>query len=200
MPSVAIVPIRIVGDPVLHAPTEPVQVGADGSLPADLPELISNMYETMDAANGVGLAANQIGVPLRLFVYDCADTRGGGTRQRGVVINPVLETSEIPETMPDPDDDEEGCLSVPGESFPTGRAAWARVTGLDADGKEITLEGNDLFARMLQHETGHLDGFLYIDKLVGRNTRAAKRAVKSNGWGVPGLSWMPGEVADPFGH
>ncbi|MUM15347.1 peptide deformylase [Mycobacterium sp. CBMA271] len=196
----AIVPIRIVGDPVLHAPTEPVQVGADGSLPADLPELISNMYETMDAANGVGLAANQIGVPLRLFVYDCADTRGGGTRQRGVVINPVLETSEIPETMPDPDDDEEGCLSVPGESFPTGRAAWARVTGLDADGKEITLEGNDLFARMLQHETGHLDGFLYIDKLVGRNTRAAKRAVKSNGWGVPGLSWMPGEVADPFGH
>lgn len=158
------------------------------------------MYETMDAANGVGLAANQIGVPLRLFVYDCAETRGGGPRHRGVVINPVLETSEIPETMPDPDDDEEGCLSVPGESFPTGRANWARVTGLDAEGKEVTLEGNDLFARMLQHETGHLDGFLYIDKLVGRNTRAAKRAVKSNGWGVPGLSWTPGQVADPFGH
>ncbi|MGH3726591.1 MAG: peptide deformylase [Mycobacterium sp.] len=196
----AIVPIRIVGDPVLHTPTEPVAVAPDGSLPADLPELIANMYETMDAANGVGLAANQIGVPLRLFVYDCADTRGGGARHRGVVINPVLETSEIPETMPDPDDDEEGCLSVPGESFPTGRASWARVTGLDADGNEITLEGNDLFARMLQHETGHLDGFLYIDMLIGRNTRAAKRAVKSNGWGVPGLIWTPGEVADPFGH
>lgn len=196
----AIVPICIVGDPVLHTPTEAVPVGPDGSLPADLPELIANMYETMDAANGVGLAANQIGVPLRLFVYDCADTRGGGTRHRGVVINPVLETSEIPETMPDPDDDEEGCLSVPGESFPTGRADWARVTGLDADGKEITLEGTDLFARMLQHETGHLDGFLYIDTLIGRNARAAKRAVKSNGWGVPGLSWTPGQVADPFGH
>ncbi|WP_078323163.1 peptide deformylase [Mycobacteroides salmoniphilum] len=196
----AIVPIRIVGDPVLHTPTEPVPVGPDGSLPADLPDLIANMYETMDAANGVGLAANQIGVPLRLFVYDCADTRSGGTRHRGVVINPVLETSTIPETMPDPDDDEEGCLSVPGESFPTGRADWARVTGLDADGKEITLEGNDLFARMLQHETGHLDGFLYIDTLIGRNARAAKRAVKSNGWGVPGLSWTPGQVADPFGH
>ncbi|OAT70248.1 peptide deformylase [Mycobacteroides immunogenum] len=196
----AIVPIRIVGDPVLHTPTQPVPVGPDGSLPDDLPELIANMYETMDAANGVGLAANQIGVPLRLFVYDCAETRGGGPRHRGVVINPVLETSAIPETMPDPDDDEEGCLSVPGESFPTGRANWARVTGLDADGKEVTLEGNDLFARMLQHETGHLDGFLYIDKLVGRNTRAAKRAVKSNGWGVPGLSWTPGQVADPFGH
>lgn len=88
----------------------------------------------MDAANGVGLAANQIGVAKRVFVYDCPDSRGRAGRRRGVVVNPVLETSEIPETMPDPDDDEEGCLSVPGEQFPTGRADWARVTGLDADG------------------------------------------------------------------
>ncbi|MDV3125687.1 peptide deformylase [Mycobacterium sp. 21AC1] len=196
----AVVPIRIVGDPVLHTVTEPVPVGADGSLPADLPELIQTMYDTMDAANGVGLAANQIGVAKRLFVYDCAETRSRTSRRRGVIINPVLETSEVPETMPDPDDDEEGCLSVPGENFPTGRADWARVTGLDADGSAITLEGNDLFARMLQHETGHLDGFLYIDKLVGRHARAAKRAVKRNGWGVPGLSWNPGEDPDPFGH
>ena len=91
----------------------------------------------------------------------------------------MLETSEVPETMPDPDDDDEGCLSVPGESFPTGRATWARVTGLDADGTPITLEGTRLFARMLQHETGHLDGYLYLDRLVGRNARSAKRAVKS---------------------
>lgn len=196
----AVVPIRIVGDPVLHTVTEPVPVGADGSLPADLPELIQTMYETMDAANGVGLAANQIGVAKRLFVYDCADTRSRTGRRRGVVINPVLETSEVPETMPDPDDDEEGCLSVPGEQFPTGRADWARVTGLDADGSPITVEGTDLFARMLQHETGHLDGFLYIDKLVGRHARAAKRAVKRNSWGVPGLSWNPSEEPDPFGH
>lgn len=196
----AVVPIRIVGDPVLHTATRPVPVGADGSLPADIADLITDLYETMDAAHGVGLAANQIGVPLRVFVYDCADERGQSTRRRGVVINPVLETSEVPETMPDPDDDDEGCLSVPGESFPTGRATWARVTGLDADGSEITLEGNGLFARMLQHETGHLDGFLYLDRLVGRNARAAKKAVKSNGWGVPGLSWMPGEGPDPFGH
>ncbi|MHC9291122.1 peptide deformylase [Mycobacterium sp. LTG2003] len=196
----AVVPILIVGDPVLHTPTEPVPVGADGSLPPDLPELIQTMFDTMDAANGVGLAANQIGVAKRLFVYDCAETRGSRPRKRGVIINPVLETSEVPETMPDPDDDEEGCLSVPGENFPTGRADWARVTGLDADGSEITLEGTDLFARMLQHETGHLDGFLYIDRLVGRHARAAKKAVKRNGWGVPGLSWMPGEDPDPFGH
>ena len=185
---------------MLHTPTEPVPVGPDGTLPADLAELIQTMYDTMDAANGAGLAANQIGVAKRLFVYDCADTRTRTNRRRGVIINPALETSEIPETMPDPDNDDEGCLSVPGEQFPTGRADWARVTGLDADGNPITLEGTDLFARMLQHETGHLDGFLYIDKLVGRHARAAKRAVKRNHWGVPGLSWMPGEDADPFGH
>lgn len=196
----AVVPIRIVGDPVLHTATSPVPVAADGSLPPDLGELIATMYDTMAAANGVGLAANQIGVGLRLFVYDCADDRRSPTRRRGVVINPVLETSAIPETMPSPDDDDEGCLSVPGESFPTGRADWARVSGLDADGTPITLEGTELFARMLQHETGHLDGFLYLDCLVGRHVRSAKRMVKSNGWGVPGLSWTPGEVPDPFGH
>lgn len=196
----AVVPIRIVGDPVLHTPTTPVPVSADGALPADVVELITTMYETMDAANGVGLAANQIGVGLRLFVYNCPVDRGGAARRRGVVINPVLETSEVPETMPDPEDDDEGCLSVPGESFPTGRADCARVTGLDADGNPVTLEGTGLFARMLQHETGHLDGFLYLDRLIGRYARSAKRAVKSQGWGVPGLSWTPGEVPDPFGH
>lgn len=196
----AVVPIRIVGDPVLHTVTAPVPVGDDGSLPADLGELITTMYETMDAANGVGLAANQIGIALRVFVYDCADDRGVTARRRGAVVNPVLETSEVPETMPDPEHDDEGCLSVPGESFPTGRASWARVTGLDADGGPVTLEGTGLFARMLQHETGHLDGFLYLDRLLGRHARAAKRTVKSHGWGVPGLSWTPGEVPDPFGH
>jgi len=196
----AVRPIVILGDPVLHTPTTPVTVGADGSLPPDVADLITDMYKTMDAANGVGLAANQIGVGLRLFVYDCAEDRGNPTRRRGVVVNPVLETSEIPETMPDPELDDEGCLSVPGESFPCGRAQWARVTGLDAEGDPVTLEGSGLFARMLQHETGHLDGFLYVDRLIGRHARAAKRAARSHGWGVPGLSWMPGAEPDPFGH
>jgi peptide deformylase len=196
----AVVPIRIVGDPVLHTPTTPVPVAADGSLPAGLAELIDTLYDTMDAAHGVGLAANQIGNGMRVFVYDCADDRGMANRRRGVVVNPVLETSEIPETMPDPGTDEEGCLSVPGESFPTGRAKWARVTGLDAEGKPVDVEGTGLFARMLQHETGHLDGFLYLDRLIGRYARSAKRAVKAQGWGVPGLSWLPGEGPDPFGH
>ncbi|MDG3010036.1 peptide deformylase [Rhodococcus sp. D2-41] len=193
----AILPIRIIGDPVLHHPTEQVTQN-----PAELAQLIEDMYDTMDAANGVGLAANQVGVPLRVFVYDCPDTDDDGNteRRRGEVINPVLETSEIPETMPDEDDDIEGCLSVPGEQFPTGRADWARVTGVDAQGEPVAIEGRGFFARCLQHEVGHLDGFLYVDRLIGRNARAAKKTVKRNGWGVPGLDWVPGEGPDPFGH
>lgn len=197
----AILPICIVGEPVLHEPTAPVELDADGRpSPADV-ALLDDMYETMDAANGVGLAANQVGVGKRMFVYDCPDGESrAAQRRRGEVINPVLETSEIPETMPDPDDNDEGCLSVPGEQFPTGRAEWARVTGVDRNGDPVDIEGHGFFARMLQHETGHLDGFLYVDVLVGRNARAAKKAIKRNGWGQPGLVWVPGEVEDPFGH
>ncbi|MDJ0393248.1 peptide deformylase [Rhodococcus sp. G-MC3] len=193
----AILPIRIVGDPVLHTPTEHVDKS-----PAEIAELIADMYETLDAANGVGLAANQVGVPLRLFIYDCPFENPDGTvvRRTGEVVNPVLETSAIPETMPDPDDDDEGCLSVPGEQHPTGRAEWARVTGTDAKGEPVDIEGTGFFARMLQHEVGHLDGFLYTDVLIGRNARAAKKAIKRAGWGIPGLSWIPGTVEDPFGH
>ncbi|GAB17595.1 peptide deformylase [Gordonia effusa NBRC 100432] len=196
----AILPICIVGEPVLHRPTEPVTLDATGKPSASDVTLLDDMYETMDKANGVGLAANQVGVGKRMFVYDCpaGDSRAS-ERQRGEVINPVLETSEIPETMPDPDDNDEGCLSVPGEQFPTGRADWARVTGVDRNGDEVVVEGTGFFARMLQHETGHLDGFLYVDVLVGRNARAAKKAIKKHGWGQPGLTWTPGDVSDPFG-
>lgn len=193
----SILPIVIVGDPVLHRPTEPVT-----EAPAELAGLIADMYETLDAANGVGLAANQVGVSKRLFVYDCPAPAADGTvaRRRGTVINPVLQTSAIPETMPDPDDDDEGCLSVPGEQFPTGRAEWAKVTGTDEHGEPVEIEGTGFFARMLQHEVGHLDGHLYIDVLIGRHARAAKKSVKRNGWGVPGLNWLPGTDPDPFGY
>jgi peptide deformylase len=193
----AILPIRIVGDPVLHEPTAPVTES-----PAELAELIADMYQTLAESKGVGLAANQVGVPKRLFVFDCPEDRGDGksVRRKGCVINPTLETSAVPETMPDPDDDYEGCLSVPGEQFPTGRADWAKVSGIDAEGNPVTVEGKGFFARMLQHEVGHLDGFLYTDVLIGRNARAAKRAIRDHGWGKPGLSWTPGTMPDPFGH
>ena len=188
----AVHPIRIVGDPVLHHPTHRIEQFDD-----ELRELVDDMFETMAAAGGVGLAANQIGVDLRVFVYDCPDDEG--VRHQGVVVNPVQATSERPETMPDPDDDFEGCLSVPGQSYPTGRANWARVTGSDVDGKPIEVEGTGYFARCLQHETDHLDGLLYLDRLVGRHAKAAKRMLRNNKWGVPGLSWDPATDPDPFG-
>ncbi|ALE71972.1 MULTISPECIES: peptide deformylase [unclassified Pseudonocardia] len=177
--------IRMVGDPVLHRPTRPVEQVDDG-----IRTLVDDMFETMAAANGVGLAANQVGVDLRLFVYDCPDEETR-TMRRGLVVNPVLETSERPQVMPDPDDDEEGCLSVPGESYPTGRADWARVTGTDLDGEPVDVEGRGFFARCLQHETDHLDGHLYLDRLMGRNQKAAKKMLKQNGWGAPDDSWDP---------
>jgi peptide deformylase len=187
----AVRPIRIVGDPVLHQPTRPVEKFDD-----ELRTLVEDLFDTMAAANGVGLAANQVGVDLRVFVYDCPDDNG--TRRRGLVVNPALETSERPESMPDPDDDVEGCLSVPGESFPTGRADWAKVTGQDLDGAPIEIEGTGYFARCLQHETDHLDGLLYLSRLTGRHTKESKRMLKRNGWGVPGLSWDPAAEEDPF--
>ncbi|SEG98092.1 peptide deformylase [Saccharopolyspora kobensis] len=189
--AMAVHPICVFGDPVLHNPTRPVEHFDD-----ELRTLVEDMFETMAAANGVGLAANQIGVNLRLFVYDCPDDEG--VQHRGVVVNPQLTTSEIPEGMPDPDEDWEGCLSVPGESYPTGRASWAKVTGSDVDGKPIEVEGTGFFARCLQHETDHLDGYVYLDRLVGRHKRASKKMIKRNGWGVPGLTWDPAEHGDPF--
>ncbi|KMS84084.1 peptide deformylase [Prauserella rugosa] len=177
-------PIVIAGDPVLHNPTREVTEYDD-----KLRTLVDDMFETMYAAEGVGLAANQIGLDLRLFVYDCHDDEG--VQHKGVVVNPKLETSEIPETMPDPDDDWEGCLSVPGEAYPTGRASWAKVTGFDTDGNAIEVEGTGYFARCLQHETDHLDGYLYLDRLVGRHARAAKKMIKKNDWTVPGNTWTP---------
>jgi peptide deformylase len=195
---VTVRPIVITGEPVLHAPTRPFDDDEFGS--PELEALVEDLFETMDAANGVGLAANQIGVGRRVFVHDCPDPDLDGERRRGVVVNPVLETGPVPETMPDEDDDAEGCLSVPGETFPTGRAEWARVTGYDVEGTPIEVSGTGFFARCLQHETDHLDGHVYLDRLIGRNKRAAKKAVRAHGWGVPGLSWLPGVDPDPFGH
>ena len=207
-------PIVIAGDPVLHNPTEPVDL-AEGQTPSpELAALIQNMYETMDRAHGVGLAANQVGVGQRFFVYHCPDIEGpegsplseeeiqahGGPMRRGCVINPVLTTSDIPETMPDEEGDDEGCLSVPGYSFPTGRADWAKVTGLDENGQPVSIEGYGFFARCLQHEVGHLDGFLYTDVLTGRFKRQAKKAIKREGWTEAGNTWTPGVDEDPFGH
>lgn len=193
----AILPICIVGEPVLHHPVDLVILDENHRPSQEDIALLDDMYDTMDAAQGVGLAANQVGFSKRMFVYDCPlDHSRTSAKRRGEVINPVLETSEIPESMPPETGSDEGCLSVPGYYFPTGRANWAKVTGYDRHGNQVILKGTDFFARMLQHETGHLDGFLYVDVLMGRNAKAAKKAIKKNNWGVPGLTWTPNPTVD----
>ncbi len=180
--------IRIAGDPVLHTPTRPVE-----TFDAELRALVTDMFETMYVAQGVGLAANQIGVDLRVFVYDCVDADGGW--HVGTVVNPTVTASDPEErTQPesaDPDDDLEGCLSVPGERYPTRRGAFATVTGFDVDGNAITVHGSGTLARCFQHETDHLDGLLYLDRLTDEPAQDAKRMLVTRGWGGPGRSWQP---------
>ena len=148
----------------------------------------------MEAANGVGLAANQVGVKQRIFVFDCPDDELGDNR-RGVVINPKLEKGRVPAGEADEENDNEGCLSVPGEHFPTARADWAKVTGTDLDGNEIVIEGHGFFARMLQHETDHLDGYLYLDRLTPTMRLESREAVKDRGWQYDGITkWDPTEL------
>ncbi|NMM92470.1 peptide deformylase [Rhodococcus sp. SRB_17] len=189
----AIRPIVIVGDPILTLPAVPVT-----TFDSELATFVEDLFETNTAAHGAGLAANQVGDPRSIFVYDLIGDHDG-QRYRGHVVNPNLETSPVPETMPDPDDDIEGCLSVPGERYPTGRAQWARVTGVDIHGSPISVEGCGYLARCLQHETDHLLGHLYLDRLIGRHHRAARRMIKRRVWTTAGNVWIAGEEPDPFG-
>jgi peptide deformylase len=189
----AVRPITIYGEPVLHRTTADVTVFDD-----ELQTLIDDMFETMDAAHGVGLAATQVGVGLRLFTYQYAND--DGVPERGVIINPRLQLGKISQTLPDPEEESEGCLSVPGGSYPLKRAEWVRVTGLDRDGQPIDFEATGWFARVMQHETDHLDGKLYVDRLVDRYKKKAFKFMKNRHWLVPGKTWMPGVDEDPFGH
>jgi len=151
--------IRVIGDPVLRTPTEPVTV-----FDRELRRLIDEMFESMYAAEGVGLAGPQIGVSRRLFVYDCSG-------RKGHVVNPVLTVDDVEEFT-----DDEGCLSVPDRTTgrplyaPTARAAGVSVTGFDRLGRPLKLRARGLLARCFQHETDHLDGMLYVDRL-SKNAR-----------------------------
>lgn len=179
-------PICITGNPVLHTKALEVKVFDD-----DLRTLVQDMYETMDEAPGVGLAAPQIGVNLRVFVYDW--DAEDGSEQRGVVINPTLEISEIPEGEPDWEAESEGCLSVPGERFPLKRAERATLRGVDLDQNPVHIEASGWFARIFQHEFDHLEGILYVDRLIEEYNAEAKEIIQERGWGKDGLSWLPGQ-------
>lgn len=186
-------PIVITGEPVLHTRAAAVE-----SFDDELRALVDDMFETMDAANGVGLAAPQIGVGLRLYTWQMAND--DGVPARGVIINPYVTASKPSVGEPDPHDEVEGCLSVPGESFPLKRGDRASITGFDVDGQEVAFEATGWFARCMQHEYDHLNGFLYVDRLNDRWSKKARKTLKRNGWATAGNSWMPGVDADPFGH
>jgi peptide deformylase len=178
--------ICITGEPVLHNRAQEVEI-----FDQELRDLVRDMFDTMDKAPGVGLAAPQIGVGLRVFVYDYDDDEGN--ERRGVVINPKLIIGPVEAGEADEDTEIEGCLSVPGERFPLKRAEVATVTGVDLDQNPVLIEADGWFARIMQHEFDHLDGTLYVDRLVAPWRKLSAEIIEDNGWGEPGFSWLPGK-------
>ncbi|MEU0694746.1 peptide deformylase [Streptomyces niveus] len=172
-------PITVVGNPVLHKECKDV-TEFDGKLAG----LVDDMFASQRTAEGVGLAANQIGVDLKVFVYDCPDD--DGVRHVGVVCNPVLD--ELPPEARNLEDGNEGCLSVPTAYAELARPDYAVVRGQDVNGKPIKVRGTGYFARCLQHETDHLYGYLYIDRLSKRDRKDALRQMEE---GTPRYETVP---------
>jgi len=157
-------PIRLFGDPVLRTPAEPV-VDFD----KELRQLVADLTETMQDAPGVGLAAPQIGVSLRVFTYWVDD-------ELGHLVNPDLDLSD------EEQEGEEGCLSVPGLAYECKRAMRVVAKGFDMHGEPVVLEGSELLARCVQHETDHLDGILFVDRLDPQTRKAAMKAIREADW------------------
>ncbi|WP_166871447.1 MULTISPECIES: peptide deformylase [unclassified Salinibacterium] len=181
----SVLPIVITGDPVLHTPASPVS-----NFDADLATLVADMYDTMEAAPGVGLAAPQVGVALRVFVYDWTDD--DDVHWRGEAINPELWQSPLTLGEADEDVESEGCLSIPGERFPLRRADRVLLRALNLRQEPFELVAGGWFARILQHEYDHLDGVLYADRLEHRYAKPMAKVIRKSSWGMPGQSWMPG--------
>ncbi len=160
----AVQPIRLFGDPVLRVPADPVR-----DFDRELRTLVKDLTETMLDAPGAGLAAPQLGVGLRVFTYHVDD-------ELGHLINPSLDLSE------EEQDGEEGCLSLPGLSYDCKRALRVVAKGFDQYGEPLTIEGSDLLARCIQHETDHLDGVLFIDRLDREQRKAALREIREAEW------------------
>ena len=154
--------VRVFGDPVLRQVAEDV-TEIDGNLAA----LANDMLATMYAEPGIGLAAPQIGVSKRFFVYDLDDDEGPKA-----LVNPVIAESDGEWLF------EEGCLSVPGLHWEIWRPKQIHVTGYDLDGNEVSLEADELLSRLIQHEFDHLDGVLLLDHLEGDERKAAMKTVR----------------------
>ena len=160
----AIQQIRYFGDPVLVTPASVVT-----DFDKELRQLVADLTETMQAAPGAGLAAPQIGVPLRVFVWDIDD-------EIGHLINPSLDLSD------EMQEGEEGCLSFPNLVFDTPRAFRAVAKGFNMHGEPIVVEGTELLARCLQHETDHLNGVLFIDRMAAENRKLAMKQIRESEW------------------
>ena len=161
-------PITRWGEPVMHRMQEPIT-----SFDEELRALVADMVATMYAADGVGLAACQIGVDRSVFVFDCPDDQG--VRHVGVVCNPELYLPEGRDRRLD--DDDEGCLSLPGAFVPCARPDHASVTGTGLDGEPVTFTGDGMLARCLQHETDHLRGTVFGDRV---STKLRKKLQKQH--------------------
>jgi len=161
---VAVQPIRLFGDPVLRTPAAPVE-----TFDKELRRLVQDLTETMRDAPGSGLAAPQIGVSLRVFTW-WAD------EELGHLCNPVIDLSD------DIQDGEEGCLSIPDLAFDTKRALRVVAKGFNEHGEPVVIEGSDLLARIIQHETDHLDGILFVDRLDPETRKAAMKAIREAEW------------------
>ncbi len=158
-------PIRLFGDPVLRAPSAPVESIDDG-----VRALVQDLLDTVELPGRAGVAAPQIGVGVRAFSYNVDGVIG-------YVLNPV-----IVELSGEPQPTGEGCLSVPGLWHDAIRYPHAKVVGIDLDGNELVLEGDGLFAQALQHETDHLDGMLYLERLDPATRKVAMREVRESDW------------------
>jgi peptide deformylase len=161
---VAVRPIRLFGDPILRKPALEV---VDFDL--ELRTLVTDLTETMLDAPGAGLAAPQVGVGLRVFTWNVDD-------EVGHLINPELELSEEIQDGP------EGCLSLPELTFDCKRALSVVARGFNMYGDPVTIEGSELLARAIQHETDHLDGVLFIDRLDTEARKAAMREIRESEW------------------
>ncbi len=162
----AIRDIRVIGDPVLRTPCDPVT-----DIDCSVKSLVEDLLETVDMDGRAGLAANQIGVGLQAFSWNIDG-------ELGYVLNPVLVETSADEYQ----DGDEGCLSVPDLWYPTRRAWYARVEGIDLDGRKVVVEGEELMGRCLQHETDHLKGMIYIDRLDRPTRKKALRDIRKAGF------------------
>ncbi|MGH2723165.1 MAG: peptide deformylase [Actinomycetota bacterium] len=161
--------IRTFGDPVLREPARPVEE-FDGSLR----RLAQDMIATMKAAPGVGLAAPQVGRPIRLIVFDVGEEAGGA----GALANPTLRDEWGDQVG------EEGCLSLPGLYFPVKRYARVQAEAFDLGGNAVTIEAEELLARVLQHEVDHLNGVLFIDRLEREHRTEAMARLRDQALGL----------------